>query len=133
MKSFEPLLSLLATIPDPRRAEGKLYQLRHVLLFSIFAMISGANSYRSLRTYFRVHRQRLNEAFGIDWKSAPAHTAIRYILQGLDPSDVEKIFREHAADLNGSEAPTGTRILAFDGKALRIGPRDCFGSKSTEA
>ena len=61
MKSFEPLLSLLATIPDPRRAEGKLYQLRHVLLFSIFAMISGANSYRSLRTYFRVHRQRLND------------------------------------------------------------------------
>ena len=77
MQSFEPLLSLLVTIPDPRRAEGKLYQLRHVLLFSIFAMISGANSYRSLRTYFRVHRQRLNEAFQIDWKSAPAHTAIR--------------------------------------------------------
>jgi hypothetical protein len=46
LQSFEPLLSLLATIPDPRRAEGKLYQLRHVLLFSIFAMISGANSYR---------------------------------------------------------------------------------------
>jgi hypothetical protein len=35
-------------------------------------MISGANSYRSLRTYFRVHRQRLNEAFQINWKSAPA-------------------------------------------------------------
>jgi hypothetical protein len=65
LKSFEQLLSLLATIPDPRRAEGKLYKLRHVLLFSIFAMISGANSYRSLCTYFRVHRQRLNEAFGI--------------------------------------------------------------------
>ena len=48
LKSFERLLSLLATIPDPRRAEGKLYQLRHVLLFSIFAMISGANSYREL-------------------------------------------------------------------------------------
>ena len=92
MQSYEPLLSLLATIPDPRRAEGKLYQLRHVLLFSIFAMISGANSYRSLRTYFRVHRQRLNEAFQIDWKSAPAHTAIRYILHRLSATEVEKVF-----------------------------------------
>jgi len=34
MKSFEIFLSLLATIRDPRRAEGKLYQLPHILLFS---------------------------------------------------------------------------------------------------
>ena len=108
MQSFEPLLSLLATIPDPRRAEGKLYQLRHVLLFSIFAMISGANSYRSLRTYFRVHRQRLNEAFQINWKSAPAHTAIRYILHRLTATEVEKVFREHAANLNC--APDGVWV-----------------------
>ena len=38
MKSFEIFLSLLATIPDPRRAEGKLYQLPHILLFSILAV-----------------------------------------------------------------------------------------------
>ena len=75
MKSFELFLSLLATIPDPRRAEGKLYQLPHVLLFSILAVASGANSYRGLRTFIRVHRQKLNEAFAIDWKKAPAHTS----------------------------------------------------------
>jgi hypothetical protein len=119
LKSFDPLLSLLATIPDPRRAEGKLYQLRHVLLFSIFAMISGANSYRGLRTYFRVHRQRLNEAFGINWKSAPAHTAIRYILHRLSAVEVEKVFREHAAELNGAPAGANARVVAFDGKTLR--------------
>ena len=125
MKSFERLLSLLATIPDPRRAEGKLYQLRHVLLFSIFAMISGANSYRSLRTYFRVHRQRLNEAFGIDWKSAPAHTAIRYILHRLSAAEVERVFREHAANLNCAPAGANARVVAFDGKTLK-GSFDSF-------
>jgi hypothetical protein len=67
------LLSLLATISDLCRAEGKLYQLRHVLLFSIFAMVSGANSYRGLQTYFKVHREKLNEAFGISWKRALLH------------------------------------------------------------
>jgi hypothetical protein len=125
LQSFEPLLSLLATIPDPRRAEGKLYQLRHVLLFSIFAMISGANSYRSLRTYFRVHRQKLNEAFEINWKSAPAHTAIRYILHRLSPAEVEKVFREHAANLNGPPADAKARVVAFDGKTLK-GSFDSF-------
>ena len=125
MKSFEHLLSLLATIPDPRRAEGKLYQLRHVLLFAIFAIVSGANSYRSLQTYFKVHRKKLNEAFGIHWKRPPAHTAIRYILQRLDAEEVERVFREHAADLNCAPEGANARVVAFDGKTLK-GSFDSF-------
>ena len=53
MKSFERVLSHLATNPDPRRAEGKLYQLPHVLLLSILAIVSGANSFRGTRTNYR--------------------------------------------------------------------------------
>jgi hypothetical protein len=119
LKSFEPLLSLLATIPDPRRAEGRLYQLQFVLLFSIFAIVSGANSYRGIRTYVKVHRQELNIAFKIKWKRPPAHTAIRYILQGLSAADVEKVFREHAANLNLAPAGSEARVIAFDGKTLK--------------
>ena len=37
MTAFSPLLGLLEEVPDPRRAEGKLYRLPHVLLFSILA------------------------------------------------------------------------------------------------
>jgi hypothetical protein len=119
LKSFERLLSLLATIPDPRRAEGKLYQLRHVLLFSIFAVVSGANSYRGLQTYFKVHREKLNETFDIHWKRSPAHTAIRYILHQLSAEEVERVFREHAANLNGAPEGANTRVVAFDGKTLK--------------
>jgi hypothetical protein len=120
-----PVSSHLGTVHDPRRAEGKLYQLPHVLLFSILAIVTGANSYRGIRTFIKVHFKRLNKAFRIGWKRPPAHTAIRYILQGLDPADVERVFREHAADLNSSEAATGKRILAFDGKVLK-GSFDAF-------
>jgi hypothetical protein len=95
------------------------------LLFSILAIVTGANSYRGIRTFIKVHLQRLNQAFKISWKRSPAHTAIRYILQGLDPADVERVFREHAADLNSSEAANGKRILAFDGKVLK-GSFDAF-------
>ena len=54
MKSFERFLLLLATIRDPRRAEGRLYLLPHVLLFSILAIVSGANSYRGVRTFIKM-------------------------------------------------------------------------------
>ena len=119
MKSFEHFLSQLSTIPDPRRAERKLYQLPHVLLFSIFAIVSGANSYRGIRTFIKVHRPQLNRAFKIRWKRPPAHTAIRYILQGLSPADVENVFRQHAADLNHAGSGLGMHVAAFDGKALK--------------
>jgi DDE_Tnp_1-associated len=125
VKLFDPFLSHLGMIPDPRRAEGKLYKLRHILLFSILAVVTGANSYRGICTFIKTHLKRLNKAFKIDWKRAPAHTAIRYILQGLDPADVETVFREHAANLNSSKARAGTRVLAFDGKALK-GSFDAF-------
>lgn len=119
MKSFERFLSLLATIPDPRRAEGKLYGLSYVLLFSILAIVSGANSYRGIRTFIKVHRTKLNKAFKIGWKRPPAHTAIRYILQGLKSSDVETAFRQHATGLNQDKGGAKARVVAFDGKTLK--------------
>lgn len=125
MSSFENFLSLLATIPDPRRAEGKLYRLPHILLFSILAVASGANSYRGVRTFIKVHRQKLNEAFAINWKRAPAHTSIRFILQGLNAGDVESAFRDHASVLDDDATTAGPRALALDGKALR-GSFDAF-------
>ena len=119
MAAFSPLLDMLAEIPDPRRAEGKLYQLPHVLLFSILAIVTGCNSYRGIVTFIDVHRRKLNTAFGLKWRRAPAHTAIRYILQGLDPTAVETAFRRHACVLQAALAKAGPGSIALDGKTLR--------------
>ncbi len=119
MAAFSSLLDLLADVPDPRRAEGKLYKLPHVLLFSILAIVAGCNSYRGIVTFIDVHRCRLNTAFGLKWKRAPAHTAIRYILQGLGPAGVEAAFRRHAALLQSARAKPGQGSVALDGKTLR--------------
>ena len=119
MRSFDQLIGLLSEIPDPRRAEGKLYKLPYVVLFSILAAVTGGNSYRSIETVIDVHRSRLNAAFGLNWKRAPAHTAIRYILQRLDPEGVEQVFRRHAAGLLDGASGASRRTIALDGKALR--------------
>lgn len=119
MAAFSPLLDVLADVPDPRRAEGKLYKLPHVLLFSILAIVTGCNSYRGIVTFIDVHRHRLNAAFSLKWRRAPAHTAIRYILQGLDPAALEVIFRRHAALLQAARATPGQGSIALDGKTLR--------------
>ncbi len=83
MAVFSRLLDVLADVPDPRRAQGQLYKLPHVLLFTILAIVTGCNSYRGVVTFIAVHRRRLNAAFSLQWKRAPAHNAVRYSLQGL--------------------------------------------------
>lgn len=129
MSAFAPLLVLLAEVPDPRRAEGKLYKLPHVLLFSILAVVAGSNSYRGIVTFIDVHRRRLNAAFGLRWRRAPAHTTIRYILQGLDPAAVEAVFRRHAALLQAARGGARGGSIALDGKTLR-GSFDAFHDRA---
>jgi hypothetical protein len=117
--AFAPLLGLLADVPDPRRGQGQLYKLPHVLLFSILAIVTGCNSYRGIVTFIDVHRHKLNATFGLRWRRAPAYTAVRYILKGLDPADVEMAFRRHAALLQATRATPGKGSIALDGKTLR--------------
>ena len=127
MNSFSSFLALLSDVADPRRKEGKIYKLPYVLLFSILAIVTGANSYRSLHTFMETHLDRLNAAFGLSWKRAPAYTAIRYILRGLDPEVIEQVFRKHAAVLQPGKLEANAsgggkakmRTVAIDGKVLR--------------
>ena len=115
-------LKLLSRIRDPRRAQGKKWQLAPVLLATILAVLSGATSYRKVHGFIETHRKRLNTAFGFGWKKAPAYSAIRTILHGLDPDEVERVFRQHAVMLSGDdpgEDVEASPVVAIDGKTLR--------------
>ena len=78
-----------------------------------------ASSARNGSKDFKAHLRALNKAFKVKWKRAPAHTAIRYILQGLDAADIERAFRVHSANLNCSPHGVEACIIAFDGKTLK--------------
>ena len=53
MQLFDQFLAVLSEVPDPRRAEGKIYKLPYVLLFSILAVVTGGNSFRSIETFIK--------------------------------------------------------------------------------
>jgi len=72
MTPFSSFVDLLTEIEDPRRAEGKLYRLPHVMLFAILAIVAGANSYRTIHSFIDVHLARFRDAFGVTWRKAAA-------------------------------------------------------------
>lgn len=111
------LQSFLFRIKDHRRRQGQRYQLGHILLLSIFAILSGATSYRKVHAFIQAQYQTLNELFALNWKGRPSHTTIRAIIQNTSPAGMEECFRAYSADLVDRATPK--RFVAFDGKTLR--------------
>ena len=118
------LKSSFEQIPDPRRGQGKMYDLPNMLLFSVLAVASGAISYRRIHQFITIHLHRLKAAFDCRWRRAPAYSSVRYALQGLKASEVEQIFRLHANSLEDKKKS----CIAIDGKTLR-GSLDHFEDK----
>jgi hypothetical protein len=119
------LLEILREVPDHRRAEGKRFDLATILFYSVLAMVGGANSYRQMHEFIRVHRQRLNAAFGLQLRYAPSYTGLRGILQGVEPAALEAAFRAHAATIETQAKADDPTAIAVDGKTLR-GSFDAF-------
>ena len=121
------LKSFLSEIKDNRRKEGRRYELPHILLFSIFAILSGADSYRKIHTFIKGRYGILSEKFGLKWKKIPAYTTIRNIIKGLSACSPEECFRKYSLKLSEGEKE-GKLFIACDGKTLR-GSSDNFKDK----
>jgi hypothetical protein len=82
------LLTHLNTISDPRRRKGRRFDLPHLLLFSLLAIVSGANSYRSITRFMDVRLEWFKSLTGIDWPAAPSHTGLRkcFLKRGAYPT-----------------------------------------------
>ena len=111
------LKSFLFKIPDHRRKQGRRYELGHILLFSILAILSGANSYRKVQKFIVAHYDTLDEIFELNWKRMPAHTTIRDIIQGTSGTELEQSFRQYSQIL--AESGEEKQFIGCDGKVLR--------------
>ena len=116
---FGSLLAALAEVRDPRRAQGQRYSMRHLLLFSVLAVLTGATSYQGIITFIDLQRDRLNTVFGASFRRAPAVNTLRHLFLALGRDDLEAAFRHHARALNGTIRANGMRTIALDGKTLR--------------
>jgi pullulanase/glycogen debranching enzyme len=111
------LESFLFKVKDHRRKQGRRYELGHILLFTILAILSGADSYRKVQKFIVAHYDTLNESFDLNWKRMPAHTSIRDIIQGTSGTELEHSFRQYSAVLTEKDEPE--QVIGCDGKVLR--------------
>ena len=111
------LTSFLFKIKDHRRKQGRRYELRHILFFSVLAILSGADSYRKTHKFIVTHYGIFDKMFKLNWKGMPAHTTVRDIIQSTSGTELEKCFRQYSAML--AENDDKNRLIGCDGKVLR--------------
>ncbi len=87
------LIDLLKQIDDPRSFHGKEYQLHHILLFTILAILANAKTYTDVATFIKVHYDRLKHIFKLKWRHPPDVSAIRKIIVCVDPAIPEITIR----------------------------------------
>jgi hypothetical protein len=127
------LLQVFKEVKDHRSRHGRRFQLEYVLLFSVFAMMSGATGYMSIARFIKAREKILKEIFNLDWKKMPSKSVLQKIFIRLDISSMEKAFRKYSKYLvlesenknskNGDKTQdknSSTGItLAVDGKTLK--------------
>lgn len=119
------LYTLFDGVHDKRRGQGQRYKLKHILLFSVLAILSGANSYRAIGSYIQNKYDLLNDKFGLNWKKVPSYTTVRNIILSVDPYDLRnslRVYSDWMMSLEDEEyvkENTAYKFLSLDGKTIR--------------
>jgi len=106
------MLNILQHIPDHRRPQGRMYELKFIIFIATLAILSNAKGYRDIATFIKEHFKVLKKTFKFKWKRAPAYTTIRNIIKGIDSKDLEIAFRIHAKQL--CDTKRKNRILRWE-------------------
>jgi predicted transposase YbfD/YdcC len=117
------LLAALRAVTDPRCRRGVRHQLVAVLGIAVCAVLAGARSYVAIAEWGQDLPVALLRRLGI-WRVAPSETAIRRVLQAIEPDLLDRVVRGWLA---ARARPTQRwPAIAVDGKTAR-GARRCDG------
>jgi hypothetical protein len=108
------LLDHLATVPDPRRGQGRRYPLPQLLAMTVMAMMSGHYGYRPTERFIHDNADDLRDLLAWPREALPSNVTLRAVLQAVDFDALSAAFRAWAAE----RLPEG-ELLAVDAKAVR--------------
>ncbi len=112
----QSLLGILATLPDPRRRQGRMYPLASILGLLVLAALNGERSLRGMWMWGCTHWPQIADGLGFwDVARPPTLSTVWYVLTRLDLDALDAVVHEWATPWLQTE-PEGWSI---DGKVVR--------------
>jgi DDE_Tnp_1-associated/Transposase DDE domain len=109
------LMEVFATLPDPRKARGRVHPLPAILGLAVVAMLAGHTTYQAIAQFGRDHGKALAFALGFRRGKTPAKSTFSEIFRAVDIDRFEAALHQW---LQG-RLDAGWRQVAIDGKTLR--------------
>ncbi|GHV44152.1 ISAs1 family transposase [Bacteroidia bacterium] len=107
---------------DPRINRKKQHKLLDIIILSVLAVLSGAESWDSIELFGKMNLAFLRQFIELK-NGIPSHDTINRVFSLLNPRSFERMFMEWANNLKDSG--TLQTVIAIDGKTVR-GSKDSF-------
>lgn len=116
MTKQDNLFELLSELKDHRRSEGRMHELRFVVLLVIMSSMSGFSGVRATGDFIKKNKKDLIKIFKPKNNRLPSRQTVGRVMQNIDFNELIKIFHKWSA--NYIEIKDGEWI-SIDGKAIR--------------
>lgn len=109
--------TMMAALVDPRRAQGKMYPLRTVVVIALMAMVCGCDDAQSMELWGEVNQEWLTGFLDMP-HGPPTQDVFLLVFAALDPEQFSAVFQAWAKILALRLQVNGKHI-AVDGKTSR--------------
>jgi hypothetical protein len=106
---------LLASIEDPRVERTRKHSLETILVLSVLAVISGADSFVAIEDYGLAKKKWLSTFLDLD-AGIPSHDTLGRVFAALNPAALTRAFQRWTEAL---ALVSDNKLVAIDGKTLR--------------
>ena len=120
------LLECLASVKDPRRAQGRSHDLAVTLVCVIMATMSGCRGYRSIGDFIEANEEELLGYLCPKKGRLPTFYTIRRVLQKVDFEHLNNVlvkWGSHYQKLSDLD------VVSLDGKAIGATMQDYHGAE----
>jgi DDE_Tnp_1-associated len=117
------LVGMVAQVPDPRNAQGKVYGLSFLLAVTLVATLAGASGFRQIPDQVADLPQSLLATLGAPWCHVrrkfrcPSEHAIRYVVEQMNTAELDRVVGSWLRSVLRATAD-GVWGLAGDGTVL---------------
>ena len=112
---MENPLKYFSQMRDPRVERTREHLLEEILLLTIAAVLSGANSWNEIEDYAHAKQEWLQGFLRLPG-GIPSHDTFNRVFSLLDPAELDNSFLSWVRSM---AKPTAGEVVAIDGKALR--------------
>ncbi len=118
--SVASLHAAFATVPDPRRAQGRRYALPALLTLAVAAILANHLTEQAIAEWGADQSRAVKQALGFPSGVTPHQTTLQRLFQRLDPAALATaLTRYFDPPVAAGERPRGSHGVAVDGKAQR--------------